>query len=142
MSTTSLQIGYIERPMEAAAWPRLRSMLTPALKPGNLSWDDIEPAIAAGEMQVVAIRKERDPDLLACAVIRSALTREGEALEIVAAAGTNFREWAAWGMSALRKAARNAGMHSVQMVGRPGWRRIFPQIKMDGPVMVVDAHGR
>lgn len=90
-------------------------------------------------MQLVVIRKEGDPvNLLACAVIRSALTREGEALEIVAAAGSNFREWAAWGMSALRGAARNAGMIRLQLAGRQGWRRIFPDMAMDGDMLTVN----
>lgn len=137
MGASSLQIGYIKQPMEAAEWPRVRSMLTPALKPGNLSWDDIEPDIASDRMQVVAITKGGDPDLLACAVIRSALTREGEALEIVAMAGRDFREWVAWGMSALREAARTAGMIRLQLSGRKGWRRLFPDMVMENGMLTV-----
>lgn len=139
MGATSLQIGYIEQPLSQPEWPRLRAMITPALKPGNLCWNDIEPELESGAMQIVAIRKECDPDLLACAVIRSALTPQGEALEIVAAAGRNYREWAAWGMSALREAARVSGMHRVQMLGRRGWCKVFPEIEMDGDIMTVRA---
>lgn len=138
MGTASLQIGYIDQPLTSGDWPRLRAMLTPALKPGNLTWADIEPALASDEMQVVAIRKERDPsDLLAVAVIRSALTPEGEALEIVAASGRDYRTWAAWGMSALRDAARSSGMVALQLAGRKGWRRIFPDMQADGNMLKV-----
>jgi hypothetical protein len=139
MGTSSLQIGYIEQPLVSADWPRLRAMLTPALKPGRLSWSDIEPEIASDAMQVVAITRGGDPNLLACAVIRSALTPFGEALEIVAAAGRNHRDWAAWGMSALRKAARDAGMTSLQLGGRKGWRRVFPDMVADGDMLRIAA---
>jgi hypothetical protein len=135
MGTSSLQIGYIDQPLVSADWPRLRSMLTPALKPGRLSWSDIEPEIASDAMQVVAITRGGDPNLLACAVIRSALTPCGEALEIVAAAGRNHREWAAWGMIALRKAARDAGMASLQL----GGRRVFPDMVADGDMLRIAA---
>jgi len=138
MGATSLQIGYIEQPLASADWPRLRAMLAPALKPGNMSWHDIEPDLASGDMQIVAITKGGDLDLLACAVIRSALTREGEALEIVAAAGRNYREWAAWGMSALREAARIAGMSRLQLAGRVGWRRVFPDMKAENGMLTVN----
>jgi len=137
MGATSLQIGYIDQPLASADWPHLRLMLTPALKPGNLSWRNIEPELASGDMQIVAITKGGDPCLLACAVIRSALTRDGEALEIVAAAGRNYREWAAWGMSALREAARNAGMDRLQLSGRKGWRKVFPDMAMDDDMLTV-----
>jgi len=137
MGATSLQIGYIQQPLASADWPRLRAILTPALKPGNLSWRDIEPDLASGDMQIVAITKGGDPYLLACAVIRSALTREGEALEIVAAAGRNYREWAVWGMSALREAARAAGMTGLQLAGRKGWRRVFPDMVMGDDMLSV-----
>ncbi len=137
MDATSMQIGYIEQPLQDSEWPRIRAMLSPALKPGNLTWADIEPALASGDMQVVAIRKERDPYLLAVAVIRSALTREGEALEIVAASGRDFRTWAAWGMSALREAARASGMTGLQLGGRKGWTRVFPDMKADNGMLKV-----
>jgi hypothetical protein len=127
MSASPLQIGYIDKPLASAEWPRLRSMLDPAMCRGNLDWSDIERDLAADTMQLVAIRKAGDPDLLACAVIRSAVTREGEALEIVAASGREYRTWAAWGMAALREAARLSGMIGVQFGGRKGWSRVFGQ---------------
>lgn len=140
MGTTSLQIGYIDKPLRTAAWPRLREMLTPALKTGNLSWREIVAGLSSDEMRVVAIRKGGDrTDLLACAVVRSALTPDGEALEIVAAAGSQYRVWAAWGMNALQQAARNADMIGVQFTGRKGWRRVFPQIAAVGDIMKVPA---
>ncbi len=139
MGATSLQIGYIDKPLRTAAWPRLREMLTPALKTGNLSWREIVAGLSSDEMRVVAIRKGGDPDLLACAVVRSALTPDGEALEIVAAAGSQYRVWAAWGLNALQQAARNAGMIGVQWTGRKGWQRVFPQIAVAGDIMKVPA---
>lgn len=137
MGTSSLQIGYITDPLNAVEWPCARDMLAPALKRSGLEWPTVERDLCADVMQLVAIRKGGGPDLLACAVIRSAVTREGEALEIVAAAGRDFRTWAAWGMAALRDAARFPGMIGVQFGGRAGWRRVFPQADMvDGMMRV------
>lgn len=137
MGTPSLQIGYITDPLSAVEWPRARDMLAPAMKRGGLDWPAVERELCADTMQLIAIRKAGDPDLLACAVIRSAVTREGEALEIVAAAGRDFRTWAAWGMAALRDAARLSGMIGVQLGGRRGWRRVFRQAQAVGDMMRV-----
>lgn len=137
MGAPSLQIGYITDPLTAAEWPRARDMLTPAMKRGGLEWPAVERELSADTMQLIVIRKAGDPDLLACAVIRSAVTREGEALEIVAAAGREYRTWAAWGMAALRDAARLSGMIGVQLGGRRGWARVFRQAQAVGDMMRV-----
>ncbi|MDK8188132.1 MULTISPECIES: hypothetical protein [Sphingomonas] len=132
MGTTSLQIGYIRKPLEDAGWKAARAALAPAMSRGGLDWPSIERGLADDSMQLVAIGREGDPSLLAYAIVRSAVTRDGEALEIIAAAGREYKTWAAWGMAALREAARLSGMIAVLIHNRPGWRRRFPDAVFDG----------
>lgn len=139
MGTTSLQIGYIRKPLQDAGWKAARTALDPAMSRGGLDWPSIERGLADDTMQLVVIGREGDPRLLAYAIVRSAVTCGGEFLEIIAAAGREYKTWAAWGMAALREAARNTGMIGVQWTGRKGWRRVFPQIAAHGDIMKVTA---
>jgi hypothetical protein len=139
MGTTSLQIGYIDKPLEDAGWEAARAALDPAMLRGGLDWPSIERGLADDTIQLVAIGREGDPSLLAYAIVRSAVTRDGEALEVIAAAGRAYKTWAAWGMAALGEAARLSGMIGVRWTGRNGWRRVFPQIAVAGDIMKVPA---
>ncbi len=121
MGEASLSIGYLDPAL--VGW---RDMLASALCRGAVPMSEVEDCLSDNTMQLIGITKGGDPHLLACAVIRSAVTREGEDLEIVAASGRNHRLWAAWGMAALRRAAQEAGMQGVRFMGRRGWRRVFP----------------
>lgn len=129
MGSDTLEIGYIENPLHWQGWPNARAMLDEAVRRSDDTWDYVEDELAADRMRLVVIQpKGGDP--VAAGVVRSALTPRGEMLEISLAGGSDHRAWADFGLRALYEGAKQSGMAGVRLLGRPGWQKVFPEMRV------------
>ena len=116
-----IEIGKVAAPLHWDHWQTAKAMLTPALDRSDEAWPDVESELSADTMQLAAVVDGQR--LLAVVVTRSALTIRGEVLELYLCGGIEMRRWLSPFAEWLKRAARDAGMIGVRIIGRLGWER-------------------
>lgn len=117
----SLLIGMIHSPVTWERWPEAKALLDPALMRGDEAWPAVEARLQTNEQQLWAVME--GGDLLAAAVTRVALSRDGEVAEIYLVGGHDFTRWIAELDATIEASARNIGCIGMRAYGREGWRK-------------------
>jgi hypothetical protein len=116
-----LLIGMIHEPLSWALWREAKAFLHPALMLSDEDWPVIEAALASNEHQLWAVME--GGDLLAAAITRVALARDGEVAEIYLIGGTRHERWIAELDAVIEGSARQIGCIGMRAYGREGWRK-------------------
>lgn len=116
-----LLIGMIHAPLTWEHWPAAKAMLDPALMLGDEDWPAVEASLQANNHQLWAIME--GGDLLAAAITRVALARNGEVAEIFLIGGTDFPRWLSELDATIEASARQIGCVAMRAYGREGWRK-------------------
>ena len=110
----------------------------------DLFWDKIEPLIKkavaysggrhtvdttkylckTGVMQLWIVFKTVK-DIEAIIVTQKAIYPAKTYLTVVLCGGKNMAKWAGEGINTITDYAKNNNCHGVEVIGRPGWRKIF-----------------
>jgi len=116
-----LLIGMIRDPLSWSMWPAAKAFLHPALMQGDENWPEIEASLSADEHQLWAVME--GGDLLAAAVTRVALARDGEIAEVYLVGGHDFERWIGALDATIEESARQIGCVAMRAYGREGWRK-------------------
>jgi hypothetical protein len=116
-----LLIGMIRDPLSWALWPAAKAFLHPALMLGDENWPEVEASFQINEHQLWAVME--GGDLLAAAVTRVALARDGRVAEVYLVGGQDFERWIGALDATIESSARDLGCVGMRAYGRPGWKK-------------------
>lgn len=117
----ALLIGLIHSPVTWEHWPAAKALLHPALMMGDEDWPAVEASLQANDHQLWAVME--GGDLLAAAVTRIALARDGEVAEVYLVGGHDFETWIGELDATIEASARDIGCIGMRAYGREGWRK-------------------
>jgi len=109
-----------------AAWPLVAADIAAALERarGKLEAGDVFVACLTGEMQLWIWRTPTARAVIVTQITNYKRKRVGQ---VVICVGENVQEWARPALSRIEEWARANGCGGMELVARPGWRRIFPE---------------
>ncbi len=103
-------------------WPHVRGIIKRAIDRGHTDWGFLERNLYSGSWLLWLIW---DGEQIKGAVVTGLV---GDACEIIACAGDDYREWIHL-ISEIEDYARAEGMTSMRLIGRRGWSRVLRDYK-------------
>lgn len=120
-------IGVIERPFTWAHWTETRELLSRSVERcDNTTMQDVERELGRD----AALWVNLSGNVKYAAVGQLIETKNGLQFYIWQAAG-EFEPWGRDMMAAAEEWARSIGCTSMEMIGRVGWQRKFPDWKVE-----------
>lgn len=116
-----LLIGMIHAPLTWEHWPVAKALLHPALMLSDEDWPAVERDLTSNDNQLWAVME--GGDLLAAAVTRVALARNGEVAEVYLIGGSDFPRWIGELDATIETSAREIGCTAMRAYGREGWKK-------------------
>lgn len=116
-----LLIGMIRAPLTWEHWPAAKALLHPALELSDEDWPAVERDLTNNDNQLWAVME--GGDLLAAAVTRVALARNGEVAEVYLIGGADFPRWIGELDATIAASAHAIGCVAVRAYGREGWKK-------------------
>lgn len=117
--TDDLVIGLIHDPLSWEHWPTAKAFLHPALMLSDEDWGEVEAELSANTQQLWAVMDGMN--MIAAAVTRIPLTREGKVVEVYLVGGRDFKRWIAPLNDTIEQASRDHGCIAMRSYGRSGW---------------------
>lgn len=140
LNTSSARLEGIQPNDINKVWPRVRPLLDKALSRFyyEMSCDDIFRALIAEEMQLwVVLEKE----IWAAVVTQIEQRLKEKTLIVLAAGGERLSEWLNI-IQVFEEYAKQNSCGAVEIVGRPGWQRIYKDYHLKMVTMRKEIDGR
>lgn len=113
-------------------WPDARSFILPALaRSRDFAEADVTEALAKGQANLWI----GEDEAIRCAVVtRVHKTARGRVCEIWLMGGKDRADWLHF-IDEIEAMARANGCVAMEIVGRPGWRRVLPDYRLSAVVI-------
>ena len=116
----------VDRKIIRLVWPVVSKILEPVFPRcyGKVSPEDVVEYVETGIAQLWVQYLDGEP----AAVVVTAIERypSRDVLKVMLAAGKDAKRWKPYAQHAVEEFARATGCSSVEIVGRRGWGKVYP----------------